>query len=104
MPPTSYDLNKLTNGLEFSKLLTAAVINSGFRHLLLTDPRKALASGFNGEAFLFEKVDRERIIAIKANSLSEFASQLTEKPGEPNYRHPVKRWKEQPAFVSISLV
>jgi hypothetical protein len=62
---------------EISRLLTAAVVNSRFCKLLLADPAKAVATGFNGERFCFAKEEFERIIAIQARSLADFASQLT---------------------------
>jgi hypothetical protein len=98
MPPTFYDTNKMVNGMEYSKLLTAAVINARFCHHLLTDPAKALANGFNGESFELDKELRDHILAIKANSLPEFARQLLGKRDEITPLHPTKGWAVQPAF------
>ena len=36
---------------EISRLLTAAVINEGFRKMLLTNPELALTKGYKGESF-----------------------------------------------------
>lgn len=63
---------------ESSRLLTAAVINTSFRKILLADPATALASGYSGEAFCLNKKDRSRVTAIRAASLEEFAQQLTQ--------------------------
>lgn len=60
-----------------SRLLTAAVINPGFRTLLLTNPEKALVSGFNGEAFRLDREERELILSIQATSLSDFAMKVS---------------------------
>jgi hypothetical protein len=61
---------------EFSRLLTAAVINGPFRQALLRDPRKAISSGYAGEAFNLSADVVARLSTIKASSLSDFASQL----------------------------
>ena len=61
---------------EVSRLLTAAVINGAFRQVLLRNPSHAISSGFGGQAFNLSPDVIKNISAIKANSLSEFASQL----------------------------
>lgn len=63
---------------EYSRILTAAVINVHFRQLLLTNPEVAIASGFGGEAFHLPKEDKSRVASIHASSLEDFASQLTQ--------------------------
>ncbi len=63
---------------EFSRLLTAAVINSRFRQTLLSNPAQAVETGFGGEAFNFAGDVRERVATIRATSLSDFASQLAQ--------------------------
>jgi len=65
------------NQSEVSRLLAAAVINQGFRCLLLSNPAAALAQGFHGERFHLEHSDRQRILAIRASTLVDFARQLT---------------------------
>jgi hypothetical protein len=62
----------------FSRLISAAVVDSTFRHQLLTDARTVLASGYNGEFFPLDHETRERIISIQASSLKDFAAQLLE--------------------------
>jgi hypothetical protein len=59
-----------------SRLLAAAVINQGFRELLLTSPSKAIAGGFQGETFGLNRCEQDVILSIQASSLSEFAAQL----------------------------
>lgn len=61
---------------EFSRLLTAAVINGSFRQALLQNPQQAILEGFCGEAFNLSADVIQRLSTIKASSLSEFASQL----------------------------
>jgi hypothetical protein len=63
---------------EFSRLLTAAVINGSFRKALLNDPGKAISSGFGGEAFNLGSDVVQRVSTIRANSLADFATQLSE--------------------------
>jgi hypothetical protein len=92
-----------SNGFELSRLLTAAVVNQRFCKLLLSDPAKALANGFNGETFRFAKEERERILSIKAQSLADFAGQLVEKRIPNNYRQPVRIPIDQHAFIPAGL-
>ena len=63
---------------EFSRLLTAAVINGSFRQALLNNPGAAITSGFGGEAFNLSADVMKRLSSIRATSLAEFASQLTQ--------------------------
>jgi hypothetical protein len=61
---------------EFSRILSAAVVNVNFRNLLLADPEKAISSGFAGEDFHLAKEEAKRLSLIHAGSLAEFASQI----------------------------
>ena len=63
---------------EYSRILSAAVINNHFRQMLLTDPVKAVSSGYSGEKFNLNFEDRSRLASIRANSLAEFAAQLSQ--------------------------
>jgi len=62
---------------EYSRILSAAVINSGFRQMLLKDPVKAICGGYSGEKFDLNKDDKSRLASIRAASLAEFAAQLS---------------------------
>jgi len=62
---------------EFSRILSAAVINSHFRQLLLKDPLKAISNGYNGEHFNFNGEEKTRLSTIRAASLADFATQLS---------------------------
>jgi hypothetical protein len=66
---------------EISRLMTAAVINSHFREMLLANPGRALAVGYGGEAFHLVQEEKKHIAAIQANSLADFAKQLTQFQG-----------------------
>ena len=61
---------------EVSRLLTAAVISTQFRQMLLANPGKAITSGYGGESFNLPREQQKRVSTIRANSLSDFASQL----------------------------
>jgi len=61
---------------EYSRLLTAAVINTSFRTILLTNPAQALTDGYCGDSFHFSYEETQRVIAIQATSLADFAEQL----------------------------
>lgn len=60
---------------ELSRLLTAAVISSQFRKMLLTNPGKAIAAGYGGESFQLLGEDKVRLASIQATNLAEFATQ-----------------------------
>ncbi|MFN7036908.1 MAG: hypothetical protein ACK4SN_11140 [Bellilinea sp.] len=80
MTPTLMDTRKPAYrdvSEEYGRILTAAVISAQFRQLLLSNPAKALAAGFGGEAFHLSSEDRSRLVAIRATSLADFASQLS---------------------------
>jgi hypothetical protein len=61
---------------EMSRLLTAAVISNQFRQMLLANPGKALTNGYGGESFNLPREQQKRVASIRANNLSDFASQL----------------------------
>ena len=61
---------------EYSRILSAAVINSSFRSMLLSDPVKAVAGGYSGEKFNLGSSEKQHLSGIRANSLADFASQL----------------------------
>lgn len=63
---------------EYSRILTAAVINIQFRQLLLSNPAKAIESGYGGETFSLAREEKKRVAAIRATTLADFASQLSQ--------------------------
>jgi hypothetical protein len=75
----------LTNSranLEYSRILTAAVINPHFRQLLLSNPGKAIDSGYGGERFHLAREEKTHVASIQATSLADFASQLMSTSGQ----------------------
>ncbi len=67
-----------TASLEYSRILSAAVINNGFRQMLLKDPVKAVSGGYSGERFNLNSDDKSRLASIRAVSLADFAAQLSQ--------------------------
>ena len=63
---------------EYSRILSAAVINSHFRQMLLNDPVKAISNGYNGEQFDIDKEEKVRLSTIRATSLADFAIKLSQ--------------------------
>lgn len=63
---------------EFSRILSAAVINRKFREMLLDDPSQAVSRGFNGESFNLSSKEKSELSSLKSLSLADFASQLAQ--------------------------
>ncbi|MDP2966785.1 MAG: hypothetical protein Q8N39_12240 [Pelolinea sp.] len=63
---------------EYSRILSAAVINNSFRQMLLKDPIKAVCGGYSGENFNLNNEDKSRLASIRASSLADFAAQLSQ--------------------------
>ncbi len=76
--PTTMRPENKSASTEYSRILSAAVINSKFRDLLLSDPVKAVSCGYSGEQFELNREDKNRLAAIRATSLAEFAAQLSQ--------------------------
>jgi len=72
----NYSYTKSTRGQEYSRLLSAAVINRNFCNMLLTDPSRAINNGYSGEKFNLSKEAEEKVATIRATSLQEFAAKL----------------------------
>ena len=62
---------------ELSRILSAAVVNSHFRSMLLRDPISAIASGYSGESFSLGTKEQKRLGSIRASNLADFAAQLS---------------------------
>jgi len=78
-----------------SRLITAAVINQSFRHLLLTNPEKAINTGFNGESFRLERDEKDLVLSIQATSLADFAVKVS---GEKSEHRPSRPHNSFAAF------
>jgi hypothetical protein len=75
--PTHSNRNQAASH-EYSRILSAAVINTSFRKMLLKDPFKAVSSGYSGEIFNLNRADENRLASIRAESLADFAAQLSQ--------------------------
>ncbi len=78
-----HDETILQKEREYSRLLTAAVVNEKFRRLLLTNPGMAIKNGFGGEAFHLGAEETRRIAAIRVSTLAEFARQMNAVSSQP---------------------
>ncbi len=63
-----------SNGL--SRVFAAAVVNRQFCQMLLQDPHYALQKGYLGETFKLSDEERNLIVSIRAESLSDLARQV----------------------------
>jgi hypothetical protein len=63
---------------EYSRILSAAVVNEKFRKLLLTNPEMAIRNGFGGEAFHLAKKEADQLSKIHAVTLADFAAQINQ--------------------------
>jgi hypothetical protein len=79
-----------------SRLITAAVVNQGFCKLLLTNPEKAISTGYNGEIFRLDRSEKELILSIQANSLADFAVKVS--TDRPSSEH-VSRLERKHTFL-----
>ncbi len=59
-----------------SRVFAAAVVNRQFCDMLLQDPSIALQKGYLGESFPLSKEEKDLIVSIQANSLSDLAKQI----------------------------
>jgi hypothetical protein len=65
---------------ESLRVLSAAVVSSRFRQILLSDPRRAINSGYAGETFHMDESEIAWMSSIQAESLAEFARQMSDVP------------------------
>lgn len=78
-----HEENILQKEREYSRILTAAVVNEKFRRLLLANPGMAIKKGFGGEAFHLNAEETRRIAAIRVSTLAEFARQMNAVSSRP---------------------
>lgn len=62
--------------IEFSRIISAAVVSDRFKEALLANPVQAVSVGYSGETFDLRKDQTARLAGIHAASLAEFAAQL----------------------------
>jgi hypothetical protein len=92
-----------TYSKDLNRILTAAVVNRRFCHLLLNDPQAALHSGYNGETFHLSEREQQALLAVDAANLRDFAAQLMEQMVDDDtltgYSTPARRNEPAPEIV-----
>ena len=66
------------NNSEYSRIISAAVINERFRLSLLHSPSQTIDCGYYGEFFNVNAQEKAKIEAIRASNLVEFATGITQ--------------------------
>jgi hypothetical protein len=64
--------------IELNRLLSAAIVSTGFRNMLINSPEQALAKGYQGENFNLTSDEYRWLVSVQATDLASFASQLLE--------------------------
>ena len=59
-----------------NQLLCAATVNGRFCDTLLSDPARAIASGYFGHSFSLTPDERDFVVGIQAQRLEDFAAQV----------------------------
>ena len=79
---SGYTVSGLDNypSRESLRVLSAAVVSNRFRQILLSNPRRAIASGYAGETFHMEDSEIDWMSSIRAENLADFARQMGEVP------------------------
>jgi hypothetical protein len=65
------------NIAEMSRLINAALVDQTFCKALLSTPDSALAKGYNGEIFHLSRTEKEFVLTVRAQSLTDFAQRWT---------------------------
>ncbi len=65
-----------------SSLFAAAVVNQGFREMLINDPEEALQQGYLGKGFGLSPEDASLIVSLNAKSLTDLAKQVVQTLGK----------------------
>jgi len=60
------------------RLLAAAIVNSQFREVLLSEPEMALEGGYLGQTFSLTDQEKAVISNVRAKDLTDFAQQVNQ--------------------------
>jgi hypothetical protein len=60
------------------RLLAAAIVNSQFREVLLSEPEMALEGGYLGQAFSLTDQEKAVISTVRAKDLTDFAQKVNQ--------------------------
>ena len=91
--PTVASINSSNHYRDLNRLLSAAIVSTNFRNLLINNPESALAKGYQGEKFNLTPEEYRWLVSIQATDLPNFASQLFE------YQNTGKVEEQEMAFV-----
>ncbi len=72
------EMKRTTDNRELNRLLSAAIVSTGFRNLLMTNPEGAIAKGYMGEKFHLSDEEYAWLMSVEASDLTSFAAQLLE--------------------------
>jgi hypothetical protein len=75
---TVHNTDLTTDYVELNRLLSAAIVSTGFRNLLISNPETAIANGYQGEKFNLASDEYQWLMSVQATDLTSFASQLVE--------------------------
>jgi hypothetical protein len=75
LPMNLTSRSNISSGI--SRVFAAAVVNRQFCSMLLQDPQIAIQNGYLGETFSLSKEEKDLIVSIRANSLSDLAKQVS---------------------------
>jgi hypothetical protein len=73
---TSTNTDRTTNYCELNRLLSAAIVSTGFRNMLMTNPESAIIKGYQGEKFNLSSDEYRWLVSVQATDLASFASQM----------------------------
>jgi hypothetical protein len=65
-----------TNYGELNRLLSAAIVSTGFRNMLITNPETAIDKGYQGEKFNLSPDEYRWLVSVQATDLASFASHM----------------------------
>jgi hypothetical protein len=65
-----------TNYCELNRLLSAAIVSTGFRNMLISNPETAIDKGYQGEKFNLSPDEYRWLVSVQATDLASFASQM----------------------------
>lgn len=72
----SFNLDYREPHTGLSSVFAAAVVNRGFREMLLSNPEAALKQGYLGRGFALSQAETSLLTSIQAVSLTDLAQQV----------------------------
>jgi len=76
--PKRLDKVSEASNSEWSRIISAAVVNQQFRKQLLLSPCAAVSKGYCGELFNLTDAQKDKIASLAGSSMEEFALQLAQ--------------------------